>query len=237
MEGVTQGSTSPGSTRSARAAPSLVPVCPTPRGRPARGGCAAARDAQSRPGARDLLTFSQPVLEVGVTPPLTVKVNAVPDEKSPADPGGNGAVPAHHLLSTEVWGWRWRGSQRPLRRSVRTDVAAHTRRPPGGLPKGRAGATSGPRRPRPSGMSAAMPELRHRCRFCACVPGPGDLCAWAAGVLRSTAHFLKRCWKGCFGAVSVAPGAQRHDRLCVWPTCLCQRRRVSVDQYFVYDSR
>ena len=51
-----------------------------------------------------LSSFSQPVLEVGVTPSLAVEVNevnAVTDEQGPAHSGGDGAVLTHHLLSTE----------------------------------------------------------------------------------------------------------------------------------------
>lgn len=77
------------------------------RGRGRRGG--RGREAQ---GTGDPLTFSQPVLEVGVTPSLAVEVNAVTDEKGPAHAGGDGAVPAHHLLSTEEPGRLRRGPQR-----------------------------------------------------------------------------------------------------------------------------
>ena len=77
------------------------------RGRGRRGG--RGREAQ---GTGDPLTFSQPVLEVGVTPSLAVEVNAVTNEKSPTHAGGDGAVPAHHLLSTEEPGRLRRGPQR-----------------------------------------------------------------------------------------------------------------------------
>ena len=90
-----------------------------PRGCPARGdptrpgGPARVQEGWATPGSKGgggrpqapgtgpPLTFSQPVLEVGVTSSLAVEVNAVPDEKGPAHAGGNGAVPAHHLLPTE----------------------------------------------------------------------------------------------------------------------------------------
>lgn len=43
------------------------------------------------------LTFSQPVLEVGVTPSFPVEVDAVADEQSPANTGGYRArFTAHH---------------------------------------------------------------------------------------------------------------------------------------------
>lgn len=46
---------------------------------------------------RSTLTFSQPVLEVGVTPPFPVEINAVTDEQGAADPGGYRArSSAHH---------------------------------------------------------------------------------------------------------------------------------------------
>lgn len=46
-----------------------------------------------RPGT---LTLPQPVLEIGVAPPLAVEVDAVSDEERPAEPRGDGAGPAHH---------------------------------------------------------------------------------------------------------------------------------------------
>lgn len=60
----------------------------------------AAKAKCSRPTAGDPLTFSQSVLEVGVTPSLAVEVNAVPDEKGPAHTSGDSAIPAHHLFWT-----------------------------------------------------------------------------------------------------------------------------------------
>lgn len=63
------------------------------------GGEGAGQGREAR-GVGPTLTFSQPVLEVGVTPSLAVEVNAVPDEEGPAHTGGDGTVPAHHLLST-----------------------------------------------------------------------------------------------------------------------------------------
>src|SRR5437016_9837004 len=43
---------------------------------------------------RSLSSFSKPVLEVGVTPPFAVEVDAVPDEEGTAHARGDGAVPA-----------------------------------------------------------------------------------------------------------------------------------------------
>lgn len=84
-----------------------------PRWRPAgTGGTpAAARDAGEHSGTRKPegnrrrtgpLTFSKPVLEVGVTPPFAVEVDAVPYEEGTAHARGDGAVPAHHLRSTRA---------------------------------------------------------------------------------------------------------------------------------------
>lgn len=104
--------------RAAGAAAFFRPGGPRPPGTPdaphdpasgQRGGGTRRRPRRRRTGGwtlrawgrGDPLTFSKPVLEVGVTPSLAVKVNAVPDEKSPADTGGDGTVPAHHLRSTE----------------------------------------------------------------------------------------------------------------------------------------
>lgn len=45
------------------------------------------------------LTFPQPVLEVGVAPPLAVEIDAVADEKGAADASGDSAALApHHFL-------------------------------------------------------------------------------------------------------------------------------------------
>ena len=90
-----------------------------PRGRPARGGSAGGKQGTRAPrgegreaqGTGDPLTFSQPVLEVGVAPSLAVEINAVTDEKGPAHAGGDGAVPAHHRLSTAEPSWLRRGPQ------------------------------------------------------------------------------------------------------------------------------
>lgn len=76
----------------------LAAAAPAQRaGGPRQGGGVAGgrQDAAGRAG--DPLTFSQPVLEVGVAPSLAVEVNAVPDEEGPAHAGGDGAIPAHHL--------------------------------------------------------------------------------------------------------------------------------------------
>lgn len=77
--------------------------CPLPG--PGVGGtlkkAATAAEAKcSRHMAGDPLTFSQSVLEVGVTPSLAVEVNAVPDEESPAYTSGDSAIPTHHLFWT-----------------------------------------------------------------------------------------------------------------------------------------
>lgn len=42
------------------------------------------------------LTFSQAVLKIGVAPPLAVEVDAVADEKGPAETRGDGAGLAYH---------------------------------------------------------------------------------------------------------------------------------------------
>lgn len=52
-----------------------------------------AGKGRRRPGT---LTLPQPVLEIGVAPPLAVEVDAVSDEERPAEPRGDGAGPAHH---------------------------------------------------------------------------------------------------------------------------------------------
>jgi len=46
--------------------------------------------------SRRTLTLPQPVLEIGVAPPLAVEVDAVADEEGPAKPRRDGAGPAHH---------------------------------------------------------------------------------------------------------------------------------------------
>lgn len=47
---------------------------------------------------RSTLTFPQPVLEAGVTPPFPVEIDAVTDENGPAHPRGYRArLAAHHL--------------------------------------------------------------------------------------------------------------------------------------------
>lgn len=57
-------------------------------------------------GGRSTLTFPQLVLEVRVTPSLSVEIDAVADEQSPAHPRGDRAgLPAHHGCRNPV-GWR-----------------------------------------------------------------------------------------------------------------------------------
>lgn len=47
-------------------------------------------------GGRSTLTFPQPVLEVGVTPPFSIKIDAITDEQSPANARSYRARPAAH---------------------------------------------------------------------------------------------------------------------------------------------
>lgn len=120
---------------------------PHPRARQ-RGASRRRRGKAAGPVPRGpTLTFSKPVLEVGVTSSLAVEVNAIPDKKSPADTGGDGAVPAHHLLSTEEQ------EREPRRRAPRrsswprtltADRAAATCRSPRGTRKGREHALPAP---------------------------------------------------------------------------------------------
>ena len=119
---------------------------PHPRARQ-RGASSGGGERLQAPCRGDPLTFSKPVLEVGVTSSLAVEVNAIPDKKSPADTGGDGAVPAHHLLSTEEQERAPRrraprGSSWP--RTLTADRAAATCRSPRGTRKGREHALPAP---------------------------------------------------------------------------------------------
>lgn len=118
--GMSQGP-GPGAALGARGAPAPPSGSLLAAARPsaARAAALAARPAgrgrgREARGVGPTLTFSQPVLEVGVTPSLAVEVNAVPDEEGPAHTGGDGTVPAHHLLSTVERGPKptGRGSER-----------------------------------------------------------------------------------------------------------------------------
>ena len=159
MEGLVRGTRAGSSPGSARPAPSPFSGLFARRPRP---GSTTRSPSTRRPGEEqegmgtpgwggeasgpgDPLTFPQPVLEVGVTPSLAVEVNAVPDEKGPAHAGGDGAVPAHHLLSNEEWGRRRRGPQSSrCLKTLGADCAAQSRSPPRGTRKGGACVTSGP---------------------------------------------------------------------------------------------
>lgn len=220
--GIPQG-TGPGAApeRAAAPAPLFGELLAAARPLPPRGGtpspahrrgdgtlrvAAAETGAECRrPGAGEPLTFSQSVLEVGVTSSLAVEVNAVPDEEGPAHTSGDGAIPAHHLLPTAGQGYGAReavgdeASQRtpPLRR---TPAVREPERPSTPLPARRPSAPSRLRKclSRSPGPSAAMPERRRPCCFCLCAEGsgavteaPGAMCTCSARMLRVPRTSLK----------------------------------------------
>lgn len=114
------------------------------------------RPRHAAPRGLPPLTFSKPVLEVGVTPPLAVEVDAVTDEEGPAHARSYGAVAAHHLfLGGGVRGPR-RAKER-LAASPGSATAARSRRPPARTPKGQARALPAYKDP---GTSAAVPAPR-----------------------------------------------------------------------------
>lgn len=80
--------------------------------------------------ARGPLTFSKPVLEVGVTPPFTVEVDAVPNEEGTAHARGDGAIPAHHLRSTGAYAGLRQPAWQRLAPTDRSTPATRSRLPP-----------------------------------------------------------------------------------------------------------